>query len=658
MKFRHQYFDREPANLAIIEHRDRLGDWLPRLGNDPRDPLGADTEGTGLRWDTDRVGGLCLAAGNTAMYLCKDALGPGIEWLRDQVKARRRLVFHHAKHDLHHLRGTFGLKIRYPVDDTMIMSFLIDNRGAPTKKGIFGGHDLKELGVSYVDPSSRDSETALYEAVVAAGGSRAKKSKRKGRDWKGDILLASTEVVGHYGAMDAWYTLQLYHQFNERINHWIQPDEKYPPLRTLYETEQWLLLALVDMEQRGILVNTEFFEKWKIQLEKQLSKIYRNLERLAGKKINWGSAPQLRELLFNQLGLEAVRYTKGGKKSGPQPSTDELSLIGLNHPIGEELLRLRQAEKQYGTYAKGLLAAVRSDGRIHANFKQAGPRTGRLSCEDPNLQQVTRGTKEKPGPRRGFIADPGLVFRYADYMQVEMRFAAHYSQDRTLVHGFRFDPSFDPHAVTAKRMWGLSGEPTKEQRKWAKIINFLILFGGGVTKLTSQLITMLSRSEARSGIRSFGVRPSRNDSPHAILAQLLMARYFQEFPLVKTARNDATRRADGDGYSINAFGRRRYLDESESYKAFNSDIQGSAADQSKQAIATVYRELQHSSGEIALLLQIHDEMVYLSDGDPKIDRQVLEIMNDHTRFRVPILASVSGSDTNWQDKVDIEIDLS
>lgn len=629
---------REPLNAAILGSPDRLEPWLNRL---QEGVLAVDTETTGLRWDHDRVGGLCLAAGDTAIYCYGDALGNAVRWLGDQAKAKRPLVFHNAKFDLHMLRGTFGLKVSYPVDDTMIMSFLIDDRGAPTESpSVHAGHGLKNLAAAYVDPSAKEPEERLRQAVIAAGGRRSKDG------WKADILMAPPTIVGEYGLMDAWYTLQLYHQFNERIDHWQQPSEEYPPLRELYRTEQWLLLALVDMEERGILVDGEFFERWKAKLTRKREKIVRRLEKLAGTSIDWTSTKQLRELLFDRMGLEPSHLTKKGV-----PSTDEVSLLNLDHPIGAELLKLRDVDKQLSTYAEGLLNSIWDDGRIHCTFRQTGARTGRLSCANPNLQQVPR----ESGARRGFIPDDGLELRFADYSQVEMRFAAHLSNDPVLVEGFLHNPTFDTHAATAKKMYGLSGEPTKQQRKFAKIMNFAMLYGAGEDKITSQLISLLSTKEARRSCIELGYRPSPAESPHRSLAQLLRSIYFREFPAIKGARYRAQDVVKARGYAINVFGRHRYLNENEIYKAFNTEIQGSAADQAKRGLADMYRELQQGEGSIAILLQIHDEVVYLSDGDPKTDRKVLEILNEENRFRVPIVADVSGSKTSWQDKKGIEL---
>jgi DNA polymerase-1 len=322
----------------------------------------------------------------------------------------------------------------------------------------------------------------------------------------------------------------------------------------------------------------------------------------------------------------------------------------MKHPIGQALLRFRAVDKEVTAYGDNLLSHVWSDGRIHPNFKQDGARTGRLSCTKPNLQQQARDS----GVRKGFIPDPTTFFRFADYSQMEMKFAAHFANDPVLIHGFRHEPDFDVHATTASKMFGVR-KPTKKQRKSAKIFNFATLYGAGVAKITSQLVALLTLKEAKRALRELDYTPVPGEPVHRSLATVLRDRYFKEFPGIKRAKYRASDLFEERGFVINAFGRHRFMEENEGYKAFNTEIQGSAADLAKKGIVTMYRELQVRDRSILLLLQIHDEAVYLSDGDPKTDRQVLEILGDDKNFLVPMTADISGSATNWQEKDDIKL---
>lgn len=629
---------RHPDNLAVLERRDELAPWLERL---QRGKLAVDTETTGLTWDRDRVGGISFAAGRTAIYACRNALGGAVEWLHDQVRAQRPLVFHSAKSDLHWLRGTFGLRVPYPVDDTLVQSFLVDNRGAypddrnPKRKG---RHELKALAWYYVDPDARRHEERLHDAIKAAGG--------RGM---GDVLMAPRSIVGRYAAYDAWYTLQLDLTMTERIRNWIQPGP-YPTLRSLYETERWLVLALRDMEERGIMTDQDFLERWRDKLARRLKRTKRELIEIAGRDINWNSAPQLRELLYEKLRIPIGRLTDGGKSGVRMPSTDEVTLKKMSHPIGAALLRFRDDGKQHGTYALGLLAAIKADGAIHPRFKQTGAETGRMSCEDPNLQQQTR----ESGVRAAFHARKGRVLRFADYSQVEMRFGAHFANEPTLIQGFLDDPDFDTHRATAIKMYGVK-EPTKQQRKFGKIMNFTLIFGGGEDKVTEQLIAMLSVKEAAAGCGDFHYKPAKSESPHRALAQLLRQRYFDELPAMRRAVREESQLAEERGYVMNAHGRHRFLVDEKWYKAFNTKVQGTAGDEAKRGLVAMYRNLELGEGTIALLLQVHDEAIYESDGDPKTDRRVLELLKDETSYKVPIIADVSGSKTTWQAKEKIKL---
>ncbi len=617
---------RRPTNLYLLRGPDGLDDVLAMLRHGP---LATDTETTGLSWRDDRVGSINLAAGTTAVFAYKNALPNVLRWLHTQVRHLRSLVFHHAKYDLHMLRGTFGFHVPYPVHDTMLQSFLIDNRGVHGK-GYTPGHGLKSLATAYVDETAQEPQQELLAAIKARGG--------KGL---GDWLLAPWRLYAKYSALDAWYTLQLHQQFMSRIRHWSQP-EGYPSLLHLYENERWLVLALRDMEERGILVDAHWLQQWQRRLLRQLVRAKTDLRRsVHGAEINWNSTPQLRALLYGQehLGLEQDRLT-----GTQQQSTDKIALLRLRHPVGAALLTYRQLYKQYHTDAAGLLAAQWEDGTIHATFNQ-NVRTGRMSCADPNLQQENR----RSGIRRAFIPRKGLVLRFADYSQIEMRFAAHLANEPTLVAGFKNDPLFDTHGATAQRMFGVR-QPTDVHRDHGKTMNFAMLFGAGENTVTEGLISRMTVKEARQGCIELGYRPSAAESPHRALASLLRTRYSEMMPAMRTYVRFAEKNAKLRGFAINLFGRLRYLGHEETYKAFNTEVQGSAADQMKFGLVAVYKELQRGTGELALLVQVHDEIIYESAGDPRTDRRVLECLQDLQTFRVPITATISGSRKSWQHK--------
>lgn len=643
----------QPKHVIILKSTDGLDDALSRLKGGP---LAIDTEFTRLEWWRQRdgsrsmIGSIQLAARDTAVFAWKDALGPVARYLGDEVKRERELVFHNAKIDMHQLRESFGLHIPYPVHDTHLQSFLLDNRGANahgwrTKKP----HSLKQLVDTYTDFQMADIEKELMASIRANGGKH-----------KGDWLLADPRIMKRYGWSDVWGTLQLHLIQHPCIVGWSQPwGWEKESLLDLYKLEQWCILAFRDMEQRGILCNQEFLEEWRVTLEKELAGLRRQLWKLAGKKeINWNSRPQLANLLFSKrsaggLGLTPVKYTKGGKKKGPQPSTDSVSMLDLNHPFGPVYVKYSETFKQWSSYATSLQEAIAYDDAIHPTFKSTGAETGRTSCEHPNLQQMTRMS----GVRKAYYPRKGLQFRFADYSQVEFRMAAHFSGEPSLIEGYCNDPDFDSHVDTAVGMFGSSYAPDRpelQHRKFAKILNFTTIFGGGVKKITEQLVNLMEYREAVAGCKFFGIAKSDyRQHPWRALSVELKKRYQKKYPKMMKELRDGANRAEEEGFSMHDFGGHRYFDD-RFYRDFNTRVQGTAGIQAKRGLVGTYQK-QLSDGDLGMMLLIHDEIVYESEGNPRTDRDVLEIMKEPTRFKVPIIAEMSGATTNWQEKFKVDL---
>lgn len=627
---------KRPKHLIVCDTADGLDAAFAKLASGP---LATDTETSDLPWRGNLVGTINLAAGHTAICALKGALGGAACYIRDQIKRRRTFVFHNAKFDMHHLRETFGLHFPYIVHDTAVQSFVIDNRGANafkwwTKKA----HSLKPLAQVYIDKKAGSHEDVLLAAIKKHGG------QHKG-DWAILLNTPDEHLFTRYSAMDPWYTLELHRQFYPRICAWAQPDNgkdtPYPSLLSSYEREQWCILAFRDMEARGIKASRRFLENWRDELALDLDQQRKKLIKVAGKEINWNSVPQLKELLYEHMGIE------GG------PGTDAVSLLNMNHTIGPRLVKYRETFKQWSSYATSLLESLTPDGRIHCTFRSTGAGTGRTSCADPNLQQQTRVS----GVRRAYKPRKGLVFRFADYSQVEMRFAAHFAGERSLIDGFRNDPDFDTHGSAASRMFGKLYDPTSQHRKFAKIINFTKLFGGGEDKVTEQLINLIDEKEARAGCRAFREVVPLGLTPWRVLARCVIKRFNESMPKLTGIIRSEAKVAEKRGYMMNAFGGHRFFEYGDErwYAAFNTKVQGTAGIKAKEGLVNVYKECQLRRGELALLLLIHDELVYESEGDARTDRRVLRLMQDLTSYKVPIIADMSGSTTNWQDKVKIKL---
>lgn len=239
--------------------------------------------------------------------------------------------------------------------------------------------------------------------------------------------------------------------------------------------------------------------------------------------------------------------------------------------------------------------------------------------------------------------------------QVEMRFASHFAREQMLIDGFVNDPEFDTHGATAAKMFGTLYNPKSQHRKFAKIINFTRLFGGGENKVTEQLINLINLKEAIAGCKEFHLTLDPELTPWRQLARAIIERFKRELPmLTKVIRTEADV-AEQRGYVMNAFGGHRFLDDDRWYKAFNTRVQGTAGIMAKEGLVRVYRECQLNRGELAILLLIHDEVFYESTGDPRTDRRVLELMADRKTYRVPIIADMQGSATDWQSKVKIAL---
>jgi DNA polymerase I len=616
-----------PRHSYIVRGTDGIQDVFDRLEHGA---LAVDTETTGLDWTVDRVGALCFAAGDTSAFFVGDALGRSAKWLANQVRHHRRLVFHNGKYDMHVIRETFGIHIDYPVHDTLVMSRIYDNRGAPINRYPWYGYDhgLKKLAKFYVDPRAEDAEEDLLDAI------RDKVGRHK--NTMGDWLAAPVEIAGKYGARDPWYTLRLYDVFISMIQHWPQIPG-YPSLMSLYKNERWLMLALRDMEERGVLLDQPYIHSWLDKAQRRTDKLTHRMNRRAGYELNWNSNPQVRELFWDELELDQI----------DGDSLTKRVLLRMNHPFAALLLKRRKAAKMVSS-GRALLRNLDRNGFLHSHYNQ-NVDTGRMSATK-GFHQFARDS----GIRAGVVPRKGLVLRSADYAQIEMRYAAHYSEEGVLIRGFNSGQPFDTHAALASRMFGVK-KPTEKQRDRGKTMNFAMLYGAGEDAVTEQLIDKISAEEARQSCIELGHRPSRSESPFRSLAQLLRDAVRSSYPKMWSFTKDEEAIAKMLGYVTDAYGYHRWLDENEAYKAMNSKLQGSAAHKAKEGMVDVYRELQRGIGQLAIIMQVHDDILYETDGDPEVDRRVLELLEDRKQFKIPIIADLKGSDTNWEAKESIKL---
>jgi DNA polymerase-1 len=395
------------------------------------------------------------------------------------------------------------------------------------------------------------------------------------------------------------------------------------------ELEVPLAPVLAALESRGIKIDRPRFKRLARSFEKHLKEAEAELYELAGGEFNPNSPLQLREILFDKLGLKPKRKTKTGYST----AADVLETLAEEHPLPGKILSYRELAKLKNTYVDVLPTLADKAGRVHTTFHQAATSTGRLSSADPNLQNIPIRTDLGAEIRKGFIPGKGLLFLSADYAQVELRILAHVADDPGLQRAFA--EGKDIHAATAAELFDVPFEGiTREQRTLAKAINFGLAYKMGPRRLARE--TGLSVKEAEQYIE----------------------KYFTRYPGVRRYIDEQIERAQREGYVHTVLGRRRYLPDiaSEDNRAraaaerfaVNMPIQGSAADVLKLAMLAVDRRLREEKIEGWMLLTIHDELLFeVAPGDREaLEALVKEEMAGGLNLKVPLEVHV-GVGKNW-----------
>ncbi len=376
----------------------------------------------------------------------------------------------------------------------------------------------------------------------------------------------------------------------------IQEELQRRELLPLFETiEEPLIPIIAEMEHFGIMIDQDYFRTLQARMKEQLATIEKSITEQTGVTINLNSPKQMSELLFTTLGLAP----KGKQKASGAYTTNAEQLEELRdaHPIIPMILEYREVQKLLTTYVEALLGHVKEDGRVHATFLQHGTTTGRFSSTNPNLQNIPIKGNSGKEIRHGFIAAPGNVYIGSDYSQIELRVLAMLSGDEQLIETFR--KGEDIHMSVASAMFHVPfDEVTNDMRRKAKVINFGILYGMGITALQKNLGT--TRAEAQAFYNS----------------------YFEAFPKIHDYLESTKEYAKKHGYTETLFGRRRYFPGINASAPFlramaermatNAPIQGTNADIVKIAIKLIDDDLRVAKliDKVHLVLQIHDELVY------------------------------------------------
>ena len=565
-----------------------------------------DTETTGLDSLEAELVGLSFSVNpHEAWYVPVPADRPGAQAIVDEFKplfadTTKIKIAQNLKYDLNVLHS-YGVVISAPLFDTMIAHFLLH----PEMR-----HSMDVLSETYLHYTP-----VSIEQLIGKRG----KDQLSMRD-------VAVEQIAEYAAEDADVTLQLHGAFLPKLNT-TGTDKLF------LDVEMPLVPVLAAMEQEGITLDPAALYELSAELAKDISTVEAEIQGHAGKKFNVSSPKQVGEVLFEELKIvDKPAKTKTGQYS---TSEDVLSKLENKHPIVRRILDYRELVKLKNTYVDVLPELIHSrTGRIHTTFNQVVAVTGRLSSDNPNLQNIPIRTARGREIRKAFVprGDDYVSFS-ADYSQIELRIIAELSKDAGMLEAFR--TGHDIHAATAAKVYGVPiGDVTSDQRRNAKMVNFGIIYGISAFGLADRL--NISRTEAKSIIES----------------------YFRQYPSIKDYMDESIEQAKAKGYVETILGRRRYLRDINSANAtvrgfaernaINAPIQGSAADMIKIAMVRIHQDIRDRNLRSRMVLQVHDELVFDAHKDEldELKKLVEDRMTTALPLNVPIEVGM-GSGRNW-----------
>lgn len=441
-----------------------------------------------------------------------------------------------------------------------------------------------------------------------------------------DMLGDNIKEIAEYGLLWCKNVKALHKAFNNRMTG--------DDIKICDEIEFPLIKILADMEVTGITADVDILRKQGDELKREIAGIEQEIHNLAGETFNVNSPMQLGKILFEKLGLPAGKKTKKGYST----SAETLEKISSEHPIIPQVLRYRTVSKINGTYVEGLIPLIGFDGKIRAHFQQTVAATGRLSCTEPNLQNIP--VREEMGRRirKAFVPEDGHVFVGADYSQIELRIMAHLSQDENLINSF--NNGDDVHRMTASRVFDIDYDKvTPLDRSRAKAVNFGVIYGMSAFGLSEEL--GITRRQAEQYIED----------------------YFKKHEAVKSYLDERVKLCRQRGYTETIFGRKRYVPEisASNYMtrqfgerlAMNTPIQGSAADVIKIAMQRVFRALEENYPKAKLVLQIHDELIISTEKEDlgAVKKLLTENMEEAVKLSVRLICDVN-SGSSWYDLKD------
>lgn len=589
----------------------QLKTWLAKLK--AADVFSFDLETTSLNYMQAEIVGLSFAVeANKAAYIpvahCYDDAPKQLE--RDNVLAQFKSLLEddsaiklgqNLKYDMSVL-ANYDIHLQGVKYDTMLESYVLDSVG--------GRHNMDALALRFLD-----KQTIHFEDIAGKGAKQI------------TFDYIDIDTATEYAAEDADVTLQLHQAI------WPQLEKSETLKKVFNEIELPLLPVLSRIERRGVLLDIKALNMQSEQLAKRVKELEEQVHTLAGEEFNLGSPKQLQKILFEKLELPIISKTPKG-----QPSTAESVLVELanDYELPKLLLEYRSLAKLKSTYTDKLPKLIdESTGRIHTSYQQAVAATGRLSSTDPNLQNIPVRTAEGRRIRKAFIANKGYKILAADYSQIELRIMAHLSEDTGLVSAF--EKGIDVHSATAAEVFNVDVDAvSKEHRRRAKAINFGLIYGMSAFGLAKQLD--ITRHEAQSYVDL----------------------YFQRYPGVKDYMERTRKIASEQGYVETVLGRRLYLPDINARNAMrrqyaertaiNAPMQGTAADIIKLAMIHLDAALEASDLDCAMLMQVHDELVFeIKETDLEVASKLInQSMVDAMSLSVPLVVDIGVGD-NWDE---------
>ena len=570
-----------------------------------------DTETTGLNSLTAQLVGISFAIeAHHAAYLPLAHHYPGAPDQLDRALTLQKLkpwlesgahkkLGQNLKYD-QHIFANHGIKLAGVADDTMLQSYVLESHRT---------HNMDDLALRHLG-----IKTISYEEVVGKGAKQ--------------ICFDQVDLdkATHYAAEDADITLQLHHALLPQV-------QAQGKLAAVYrDIELPARQVLFVMERNGVLLDSKLLNIQSRELGEKLLDLENRAYELAGQPFNLASPKQLQEILFDKLGIPSKKKTATGSRSTDEEVLQELA---LDYPLPKLLLEYRGLAKLKSTYTDNLPLMVNpATGRVHTNYAQAVAVTGRLASNNPNLQNIPVRSAEGRRIREAFIADAGSHIVSADYSQIELRIMAHLSSDPGLLHAFAH--GLDVHRATAAEIFSVEAEAvTSEQRRYAKVINFGLIYGMSAYGLASQL----------------GIERSA--------AQAYIERYFARYPGVANYMQSTREQAKAQGYVETVFGRRLWLPEinggngmrrqAAERAAINAPMQGTAADLIKLAMVAVQNWLEKENLTTRLIMQVHDELVLeVPDSELALVKEKLPGLMCHVaHLKVPLEVSL-GVGPNWE----------